>query len=57
MRMYKTAQDELDSIGDFDTPENNYETYPELYPKLKGKPKTHPQLTRVKVPWSHFCYE
>jgi len=35
-RSIKSASDELDSIGDFESKENSYEKYANLYPKLRG---------------------
>jgi hypothetical protein len=36
MRMYKTAMDELETIGDFDGKENCFESYSDLYPNMRG---------------------
>eukprot|EP01116_Phalansterium_solitarium_P022491 TRINITY_DN7445_c2_g1_i1.p2 TRINITY_DN7445_c2_g1~~TRINITY_DN7445_c2_g1_i1.p2 ORF type:complete len:466 (-),score=179.86 TRINITY_DN7445_c2_g1_i1:195-1592(-) len=36
MRQFKHAADELAKVGDFDSPENCFEKYPEHYPGLRG---------------------
>jgi hypothetical protein len=36
LRLYKNATEELTTLGNLDEPNYLFETYPELYPSLKG---------------------
>ena len=37
LRMFSSAEAELNAFGDFDAPDLYYEFYPQLYPGRKGK--------------------